>query len=63
MTNKTPESREQGRTWEKTIINLKPITRLRWAGNKVMTRIVRRTQVRGGDTESQAKGNQTEAHG
>ena len=60
MTIKTQVGREQGRTLGKT---LKLITRLRWAGNNVMTRIVGRTQVRGGDTGSQDKGNQTEAHG
>ena len=63
MTNKTQVGREQGRTLDKTTINLKLITRLRWAGNKVMMRIVGGTQVRRGDTESQDRGNQTEAHG
>ena len=63
MNNKTQVGREQGRTLDMTTINLKLIARLRWAGNKVMTRIVDGTQVRGGETESQDKGNQTEAHG
>ena len=63
MTNKTQVGREQGRTMDKTTINLKLITKFRRAGNKVMTRIVDGTQVRGGETESQDKGNQTEAHG
>ena len=61
MTKKTQVGREQGRTLGKTTINLKLIARLRWAGNKVMTRIVGGTQMRGGDTESQDMGNQTEA--
>ena len=63
MANKTQVGREEGRTLDKTTINLKLITRVRWAGNKVMTRIVGGTQVRGGDKESKEKGNQTEGHG
>ena len=63
MNNKTQVGREQGRTLDMTTINLKLITRLRWAGNKVTTWIVAGTQVRSGDTESHDKGNQTEAHG